>query len=510
MQGLYPLFTALPLAIAFLNLLLSKLSKKVSDYLAFLVMAVLAAMSINMLFAEPFSYHVGGWAPPWGILLVSDGLSSMILVVINIIGLLAMIFSISYMNTYTAKPKYYTLFLLMVGGMNGVVITGDFFNLYVFLEIASIASYALVGFGCEREELEASFKYLILGGVASTAVLFGIAFMYSLTGTLNMPDVAHQLEFMEMNRAIAFALAMFIMGFGLKASTVPFHAWLPDAHPSAPAPISAMLSGVLIKALGVYAIARVMFHVFGPNDMISAILMFLGALSMLVGVIMAVGQSDFKRMLAYHSISQMGYVTLGLGLGLNPNVSPAIAAFGLLGGLFHLANHAVFKSCLFLSSGSFEFRTGTRNKFEMGGLIRKMPITSTTCSIASLSISGVPPFNGFWSKLIIIAAFIQAALYSQGSSKAWFMVYGIIAVFVAFMTLISFVRLQKSVIFGRLPEKFASVREAPFSMVLPLIILAILCLGIGIAYPFIHDTLLEAAKDALLDKISYVNLLIGS
>jgi multicomponent Na+:H+ antiporter subunit D len=239
-------------------------------------------------------------------------------------------------------------------------------------------------------------------------------------------------------------------------------------------------------------------------------MMFLGALSMLVGVIMAVGQSDFKRMLAYHSISQMGYVTIGLGLGLNPNVSPAIAAFGLLGGLFHLANHAVFKSCLFLSSGSFEFRTGTRNKFEMGGLIRRMPVTSATCSIASLSISGVPPFNGFWSKLIIIAAFIQAALYSQGDSKVWFMIYGIIAVFVAFMTLISFVRLQKSVIFGKLPERFASLREAPFSMVVPLIILAALCLGIGIAYPFIHDTLLEAAKDALLDKVSYVNLLIGS
>jgi len=500
MQAYYPLFTALPLGFAFFNLLVSKLSKKVSDYLAFLVMAVLAIMSVMMLGAEPFSYQVGGWAPPWGLLLVSDGLSSMMLVIINIIGFLSVIFSFKYMTTYTAKPKYYTLFLLMVAGMNGVVITGDFFNLYVFLEIASIASYALVGFGCEKDELEASFKYLVLGGVASTAVLFGIAFLYSMTGSLNMPDVANQLEFMEMNRALAFVVALFIMGFGLKASTVPFHAWLPDAHPSAPAPISAMLSGVLIKALGVYSIARVMFHVFGPNEMISSILMFLGALSMVVGVFLAVGQSDFKRMLAYHSISQMGYVTIGLGLGLNPGVEPMVAALGLFGGLFHLANHAVFKSCLFLCSGAFEYRTDTRNKYEMGGLIRRMPVTSTTCSVASLSISGVPPFNGFWSKLIIIVAFL----------KAGYTIYGIIAVFVAFMTLISFVRLQKSVIFGKLPEKFASLKEAPFTMVLPLVILAILCLGMGIAYPFIDEGLLMAARDTLLDKMAYVGFLMGS
>jgi multicomponent Na+:H+ antiporter subunit D len=150
-----------------------------------------------------------------------------------------------------------------------------------------------------------------------------------MTGTLNMPDLARQLDpvsgTVPFNRALAFVIALFIMGFGLKASTVPFHAWLPDAHPSAPAPISAMLSGVLIKALGVYTIARIMFSVVGPNAMVSSILMFLGALSMVVGVLLALGQSDFKRMLAYSSISQIGYITMGLGLGLNPAVSPVVA-----------------------------------------------------------------------------------------------------------------------------------------------------------------------------------------
>ena len=499
MQGLYPLFTAIPLAAAFFNLLVTKVNKRITDYLAVVVTLALAVMAVRMLFEPSFVYKVGGWLPPWGILLVSDGLSSLMLVVINVISFLAIIFSTKYMTTYTAKPKYYSLFLLMVAGMNGVVITGDMFNLYVFLEIASIASYALVGFGCEKEELEASFKYLILGGVASTAVLFGIAFLYSLTGTLNMPDLAQQLELVGATKTVAFVIALFLMGFGLKASAVPFHAWLPDAHPSAPAPISAMLSGVLIKALGIYAIARMMFHVFGPTAMISSIVLFLGALSMFVGVFLAVGQSDFKRMLAYHSISQMGYVMLGLGLGLNPNIDPVIAAMGLFGGLFHLVNHATFKSLLFLCSGSFEYRTGTRNKYEMGGLISRMPVTSTTCSIASLSISGIPPFNGFWSKLIIIVALL----------KAGYTIYGVIAVFVAFMTLISFVRLLMNVIFGKLPVKFGKLKEAPFLMVAPLVVLAILCVALGLAYPFVGQWLLDAARDTLLDKRAFVDLLIN-
>jgi multicomponent Na+:H+ antiporter subunit D len=227
--------------------------------------------------------------------------------------------------------------------------------------------------------------------------------------------------------------------------------------------------------------------------------MFLGALSMVVGVFLAVGQSDFKRMLAYHSISQMGYVTIGLGLGLNPNVPPLVAALGLFGALYHLVNHAVFKSLLFLCSGAIEYRTGTRNRYEMGGLIRKMPVTSTACSIASLSISGVPPFNGFWSKLIIIVAFIKAGYY----------VYGAIAVLVAFMTLLSFIKLQRFALFGQLPARFANVKEAPFAMTAPLVVLAVLCVALGVLYPFIDQSILLAARDSLLDKLSYMGFLLG-
>jgi multicomponent Na+:H+ antiporter subunit D len=499
MQTYYPLFTAIPLAAAFLNLLLSKITMKVSDYIAFLVTGILAVMSVKMLAEAPFIYTVGNWKPPFGILLVSDGLSSLMLVVINVISLLAVIFSLKYMTTYTAKPKFYSLFLLMIAGMNGVVITGDMFNLYVFLEIASIASYALVGFGTGKRELEASFKYLILGGVASTAVLFGIAFLYSMTGTLNMPDLAQQLEVIGMTRTIGFVVALFIMGFGLKASAVPFHAWLPDAHPSAPAPISAMLSGVLIKALGVYTIMRIMFDIIGRNDLISAILMFLGALSMVVGGLLAVGQKDFKRMLAYSSISQMGYVLAAIGLALKPGAEPVVATLALIGGLFHLVNHAVFKSLLFLCSGAVEYRTGTRDLGQLGGLIKKMPVTGTACAIGSLSIAGIPPFNGFWSKLIIILALFRGGYW----------IYGSLSVIVGFITLIYFVMLQKEALFGKLPEALGKVKEAPFAMVLPLVILAALCVAMGIGYMAVEGQMLDSAANALLDKMAYMNYLIG-
>ncbi len=498
MQSIYPLFTAVPLAAAFFNLLITKVNKKVADYIAFVATAYLAVVSVMMLFEQPFIYKVGGWLPPWGILLVFDRLSAIMLIIVNVIGFLAIIFSLKYMTMYTAKAKYYSLFLLMVAGMNGVVITGDLFNLYVFLEIASIASYALVGFGCEKEELEASFKYLILGGVASTAVLFGIAFLYSVSGTLNMPHLAGQLESVGTNRAVLFAIALFIMGFGLKASSVPFHAWLPDAHPSAPAPISAMLSGVLIKALGVYTIIRIMFFVIGQNPLISSVIMFLGALSMVVAGLLAIGQDDFKRMLAYSSISQIGYVMIAIGLALNPLVPGAVAALALLGALYHLVNHAVFKSLLFLGSGAVEYRTGTRDLNKLGGLISRMPVTSATCSIGALSIAGLPPFNGFWSKLIIIIALLQGG----------YMIYGAIAIFVSVITLFYFVKLQSKAFYGKLPESLSGVKEAPFAMTLPLVVLAALCIALGVAYPMFSQRLVEAAS-TILDKADFIRLVSG-
>ena len=430
-----PVFVAVPLATAFLLPVFGKKGKAVATLLANLATIALLVLAIVSI-GQSRVYEIGRWSIPLGINLVLDGLSSLLLLIISVVSAAAMLFSTRYMEQYTAKPKYLCLFLLMVAGMNGVVLSGDIFNLFVFLEIASIASYALVGFGCEHEELEASFKYMVLGSVASMFILFAVALVYGNTGSLNMAYISKAITDAGLNVGLAFAMALFIAGFGLKAALVPFHAWLPDAHPSAPAPISAMLSGVLIKALGVYALVRVLFNVFGISVSLGWVLVTLGVLSMVVGVFLAVGQWDFKRLLAYHSISQMGYVVLGIGLGaliLAKGQNVAWASLAILGGLFHLANHAVFKSLLFLTSGSVQMSTGTRQLKELGGLAQKLPYTRATCAIASASIAGIPPFNGFWSKLLLVIAAVQAGFFGLA----------VITVIVSLVTLISFLKVQR-------------------------------------------------------------------
>jgi multicomponent Na+:H+ antiporter subunit D len=275
------------------------------------------------------------------------------------------------------------------------------------------------------------------------------------------------------------------MGFGLKAALVPFHAWLPDAHPSAPAPISAVLSGLLIKVSGVYAMTRIFLNVFGLTPALSAVLMVLGAVSIVVAAFLALGQKDMKRMLAYSSISQVGYVVLGIGLG---------TPLGIAGGLFHLFNHALAKGLLFLTSGSVQHATGTRDLDEMGGLAKRMPITAAANLIGALSIAGVPPLNGFWSKLIIIIALVQA-----GEP-----VFAVIAVLASVLTLWYYLLMQRKAFFGPLNEKWAVVKEAPFWMTASTVLLALLCLGIGILFASTVATWVQPAADVLADGVQAV------
>jgi len=480
-----PLFVVIPLAGAFLTSLLGKKVKGLADVLANVSAVLLAGFSIYAVFVVRQMgvqvYKVGGWLPPVGISMVLDGLTTFMLVTINMTALLITIFSVSYIVRYTAKERFYTLFLLMLAGMNGVLITGDMFNLFVFLEIAAIASYALVGFGIEHEELEASFKYMVMGEVASLFILLGIALLYSLTSTLNMADMGQVLAARHgSSKLVLFVSALFLMGFGVKAAIMPFHAWLPDAHPSAPAPISAMLSGLLIKVLGVYALMRIFFNVLGMTSDMSSILMVLGAISMVGGVFLAIGQWDLKRLLAYHSISQVGYIVLAIGLG---------TPLGIVAGLFHLFNHSIFKSLLFLNSGAIEYCTGTRDLQKMGGLARKMPATSATSLVASMSISGIPPFNGFWSKLLIIIATVQAGKYG----------YAFWAVLASVMTLASFTKVMRYAFFGSPRAALRSIREAPLAMTAPMVVLALLCTGAGVLLlPATREIFLNAASNALL------------
>lgn len=501
-MSILPFFAIVPLGSAFLISLLGKKIKNFGDLMAnlsTLALLILSWQTVGLVSAhKTLVYKVGGWVPPFGICLVLDGLTSFMLVTVNLVSFLVTVYAVNYMQKFTDKTKFYTLFMLMLAGMHGVILTGDLFNLFVFLEIASIASYALVAFGTEAEELEASFKYAIMGSVASSFILLAIALVYGYTSTLNLADISLVLSQKGSSFLISFAAVLFLVGFGLKAALVPFHAWLPDAHPSAPAPISAMLSGVLIKTLGIYAIIRLFFNVFGTTTTpILSILMLLGVISMLVGVILALSQWDFKRLLAYHSISQVGYIMLGIGLG---------TPLGILGGLFHLFNHSVFKSLLFLGSGAVDSTLHTRDLQQMGGLREKMPVTANTNLVASMSIAGIPPFNGFWSKLWIILACVQAYIES---SKIIYMVYALCAIIGSILTLASFMKVQKYAFFGKLNEKWQHIKEVPGLMQLSMIILALVCILSSLLVMPNFKPFLDSAADVLLSGNAYKDAVLG-
>jgi len=457
-DNLIPLFIGLPMAGAFIIPVIAKKWRWTADATALIVMFALAALSVAVSGGTGL-YKMGSWDFPLGIELRLDGLSSMMLLAINIIGLCMALFSVPYMRMYSSRMRFFALFLLLVTGVNGVVLTGDLFNLYIFMEIASIASYALVGFGCESDELEASFKYLVLGSVASAFIFLGIALLYMSTGVLNLAQLSERLASLHWNAPVYLAAILLFCGFGLKAAFIPFHAWLPDAHPSAPAPVSAMLSGIVIKVLGIYVLARLLFNVFGNHDLL-IVLQWLGAASMLGGVLLAIGQWDMKRLFAYHSISQIGYIALGLGLG---------TPLGIVGALYHLVNHSVFKSLLFLNAGSVEYSTGTRDLKKLGGLSRTMPVTGATSLVASLSIAGVPPFNGFFSKLIIIIACVLNGSY----------LFAAVAAFVSLMTLASFLKVQKYGFFEHARMAADQIKRTPALMGAAMIILALLCVGMS-------------------------------
>jgi multicomponent Na+:H+ antiporter subunit D len=469
MNNLVPLLVAIPLGVAFVIPLATRLYPRLADVLCNLALFGLVLLCLA-LHGHEIIYHMGRWPTPNGIDLRVDALTSLMLLTINGLALIVGLYSVAYLRRFTSHYSYYSLLLFVVAGTNGVAMSGDLFNLYVFMEVATIASYALVAFGGEDEDLEASFKYAVLGGLSSSVILIGIALVYGMTGTLNMTHLASRLGETDAQAPLQFALALFFCGFGVKAALVPFHTWLPDAYPAAPAPISAMLSGVVSKVIGLYVLARLLFNVFGMTDDLLLLMRWMGGITMVVGGLLALGQWDIKRLFAYSSISQVGLILLAFGFG---------TTWGVVGALYHLVNHAVFKALLFLNSGQVEAAAGTRDLREMHGLGRTIPITAATCLVASLSLAGIPPLGGFWSKLIIVVAAIQTG----------HMGWAILVVVMSIVSLAYQLKVQKEAFYSSPslveedsllagPEA-ARIRE-PLFMAVPMILLAIGCVALSL------------------------------
>jgi multicomponent Na+:H+ antiporter subunit D len=452
-----PFFIAIPLGAAFLISLAGKRFRASSGPIAcaaslFLLAASLAIVK-PVLAHKTLVYRVGNWLPPFGIPMIVDSLTALMLVLAGIVVFFVTIYSIGYMKPYTDKWKYYTLLMLLVGGSNGVLLAGDIFNMFVFLEIASISVYALVAYGTEKHSLEGAFKYAVMSSIGSVFIFLGIAILYSYTSTLNMADMAAVLMQKGPGMIVPFVTTLFLVGFGLKAGLMPFHAWLPDAYSAAPATVPALSSGVLIKVLGLYAISRIVFNVFGINAEVSNILVILGSLSMVGGSILAFGQTKMKRLLGYSSISQVGYIAIGLGVG---------TPLALFGSIFYLLNHSLSKALLFLSAGAIEHSTGTDELGSIRGTCRRSPLAGWASLVGALSISGIPPLGGFWAKLIIIFACIQA-----GRPMLAFLM-----VLASIFTLIYYFKAFTGVLFGSESEK-----SRPFEKALsPHMALALFCL----------------------------------
>ncbi len=482
------LFVALPLVAAFLIPLLEKTIRKAGEMLALLVPLFLTGYAVVLRFEKlPKTVAVGGWKPPFGIVVAVDSLSVMMLLLINLVVLLSTFYSLTYMKRYTARWKFDTLLMLMLAGMNGILITGDLFNMFVFFEIAAISSYALVAFGTESEELEASFKYMVMGALASAAFLLAIGILYSKTSTLNLADIAARVKEEGLSPSVKLALALMLGAFSVKAAAVPFHAWLPDAHPSAPAPISAILSGIFIKTLGLYAIMRIFYNVFGLPPLFGRIILWLGLLSIVAGGLSAFAQKDLKRLLAYSSISQIGFVLVGLGIANR---------MALAGALIHLFAHGLGKASLFLTSGSLEFRLGTRDMNNYGGLSRFMPYSAFSFTTSALSVAGVPPMLGFFGKLFIVIGALQAGDLALA----------IAVVVLSLLTLGYMLKADRKTFFS---SGNIQTREAPFCMVVSAVLLSCLLIIAGLTIYFLMEGLFLPAADVLLQKTAYIDTILG-
>ena len=405
-----------------------------------------------MLEGQTIAYWMGGRAPAGGyaigIALEVDALSLFFGLLVSCVVFVACIYSIQYMSHDDNVPQYYTLFLMLAGGVMGLVLSGDLFNMFIMVEILTFAAVALTAFrNTANGALEAAFKYLVVGCIGSTCILAGTIMLYAQVHTLNLAQMSALIPG-NLSAATKVAFALLFIGFCTKAFLVPFHPLAADAHGAAPASISVLISGVLTKS-GIYGLIRLSYFLFQSMALgtMQFWLVFLGSVSMFVCVTMALAQHDFKRLLAFHSISQIGYVLASVGL---------CTAFGISAGLYHAMNHTLFKGLLFLAAGAVLHETGTTDLGRLGGLSKKMPHTTVLFLIGAFSISGIPPFNGFASKWMIYQATYQKAVET---GNIGFLLVTICALVTSTLTLASFVKVTQSVFFGQLPKEYENVKE---------------------------------------------------
>jgi multicomponent Na+:H+ antiporter subunit D len=462
-----------PLFIAYLMPLFARWRKNWCMPAALGVLALVFFATIFMarqvMVSGPFYYRMGNWPPPWGIELYVDYLAAFVSIALTGVGFLILLFG-SKDLLHELKESvigwYYTLYLLLMASMLGMAFTNDLFNLFVFVEICAIASCAIISIKDNKECVEAAFKYLVLSAVGSGCILLAIAMIYMVTGHLNFNFVAQELQ-LAMTlypKNILVALALLLVGLGVKAALFPLHVWLPDAHSSAPSPSSAVLSGLVIK---IYAVAmiKLLYTVFPASfpgmAPVMTMLLWMATLAIIVGSMFAIVQEDMKKMLAYSSIAQIGYVFLGVGL---------MSQNGLMGGILHIINHAMMKAMLFLAAGAFIYATGVRRLSDLKGIGHTMPIATGAFTIGAMAMVGIPATSGFISKWYL-------ALGALEVNKP---IFAAVILISSLLNGVYYLPIIVNAFFAEPEGTVAKPKRLPLQMTVPLVVLGLGVLIFGI------------------------------
>jgi multicomponent Na+:H+ antiporter subunit D len=441
-------------------------------------------LTMQVLANGTISYHLGGWAPPWGIEYRVDALNAFILLIVSGVSTVVLVYakaSVEREIPVRRQNLFYTCYALCLTGLLGITITGDAFNVFVFLEISSLSSYALIAMGRQRKALTAAFHYLVMGTIGATFILIGIGLLYMMTGTLNMADLADRLPAVSGTRPVLGAFAFLTVGLMLKSALFPLHLWLPNAYAYAPSVASAFIAATSTK-VSIYVLIRFIMTIFGKdfsfNDVpLTLVLLVPAVIAMFAGSFSAIFQTDIKRMLAYSSVAQIGYIILGISLATSA---------GLSAGLVHIFNHALMKAALFCAMGCIFYRFGSVQLSELAGLGRDMPWTMAAFIAGGLSLIGVPLTGGFISKWLLIDAAFQAGY--------WWL--GVLIVLSSILAVIYIWRVVEVMYFQPPPTARVRVGEAPAILLLPTLLLAAanVYFGIDTSVPV---GLAQAAADTL-------------
>ena len=437
------------------------------------------------------SYWLGGWQPPWGIEYQIDHFNAIMLVLVSALGLLITIHSKKSVERELPEKTtlFWSLFILMITGLLGICITGDLFNLFVLLEVASLSGYALISMG-EKNAVYASFRYVIIGTIGASFYLLGVGYLYITTGSLNMADLSQLLPDLYNSKTVFVGFTFIIIGLGIKMAMFPLHGWLPDAYTHAPSAVSTSVAPLVTKVMA-YALIRVMFTVFKAEFPVSIvqvtdIMVWFGTLAIFLGALMALSQTDYKRMLSYIIIAEIGFIVGGIGVA---------NATAVKGAVFHIVNDALMVACLFMVAGLVMYRTDGHRIADFKGIFKTMPITATVLTVGALAVIGVPPTCGFFSKWYLLLGGIEAG--------QWGFVIALLACTLINVAL--FFRIIDKGLYvhshneGRVitePSNKPFIGEVPLSMMLPAIILAIAIFLVGIFNQIIMTNVIDFAIPA--------------